>query len=308
MEISATLSLRVLRTVGLLVAAVLPFSVIPVASGAPTAPSVTAVGSGPCSKAEAIAAVKRLGLSDVSATYPVHKVLCGAFTGAGSQTMVASISGPDNVGMIYWAIFRWSGIDWRLLMKQRQAAVLTAAESDIRETVSIYREGDPRCCPSGGTKARLWDWNGVRFTAGSWKQVPPATPAPPVGGAATNGFFKTPSSNILCSYANSTGAASVGCVVKSGLKPPPPRRGPECSPGLVVGLGATGRVHTEGSECPGEDAPETPYVGADVARVLGYGKTWSGGGIHCTSAVTGLTCRNRRGHGFFLSRDKWRAF
>ena len=57
----------------------------------------------------------------------------------------------------------------------------------------------------------------------------------------------------------------------------------------------------------GEDAPETPYVGSGIAKVLGYGKTWSGGGIRCTSAETGLTCRNKSGHGFFLSREHWRS-
>ena len=40
-----------------------------------------------------------------------------------------------------------------------------------------------------------------------------------------------------------------------------------------------------------------------VARVLAYGTTWAGGGLRCTSAETGLTCRNRSGHGFFLSRE-----
>jgi Family of unknown function (DUF6636) len=43
-------------------------------------------------------------------------------------------------------------------------------------------------------------------------------------------------------------------------------------------------------------------------RVLGYGTTWSGGGLRCTSAVNGLICRNKSGHGFFLSRERWRAF
>ena len=46
--------------------------------------------------------------------------------------MVASISGQDNVGMLDWAVFRWSGSDWQFLMKQRQAAILSAAGSDIR--------------------------------------------------------------------------------------------------------------------------------------------------------------------------------
>ena len=75
-------------------------------------------------------------------------------------------------------------------MKRHQAAVLTAAGSDIRETVSIYRAGDPRCCPSGGKKARIWRWNGTRLVAGPWRQVTP--------GAATSGYFKTPSGNIVC--------------------------------------------------------------------------------------------------------------
>ena len=98
--------------------------------------------------------------------YPVWKVLCGAFTGAGGQTMVVSINGPDNVGMLYWAVFGWSGTDWQFVMKQRRAAVLTAGGSDIRETVAIYRAGDPRCCASGGTKTRVWHWNGSRLVGG----------------------------------------------------------------------------------------------------------------------------------------------
>ena len=54
---------------------------------------------------------------------------------------------------------------------------ITAAGPDLRETVSIMREGDSHCCPTGGTKARLWHWNGTRFTPGPWKQVTPGDPA-----------------------------------------------------------------------------------------------------------------------------------
>ena len=60
-------------------------------STAGTGPSgashVTSTVLGQCSTAEAIDAVKRLGSSDASATYPVYKVLCGAFAGAaGART------------------------------------------------------------------------------------------------------------------------------------------------------------------------------------------------------------------------------
>jgi hypothetical protein len=269
---------------------------------------ITSSASGRCSKAEAIEAVRRLGLRDVSATYPVYKVLCGPFAGAGSRVMVASISGDGNIGMLYWAVFRWSGSKWQLLMKQRQAAILTAAGSDIRESVSIYRVGDPRCCPSGGTKARTWHWNGSRFVASAWKEKTPGAPA--TTGTFKYGYFKTPSGNIQCDYGYGGQAqAYVRCGIKSGLKPAPPSRGAGCIQAPWVSLGVTGRVRVGPSTCPGEDAPDAgPFAGAGVGRVLGYGKTWSGGGLRCTSAITGLTCRNKSGHGFFLSREHWRAF
>ena len=44
------------------------------------------------------------------------------------------------------------------------------------------------------------------------------------------------------------------------------------------------------------------------APVLAYGSTWSLAGLSCASRATGLTCRNRDGHGFFLSRASWRVF
>jgi len=239
----------------------------------------------------------------------VWKVLCGAFAGAGSKTMVVSINGDSNSGMLYWAVFRWSGSEWQLLMKQRHAAILTAAESDIRETWSIYRSDDPRCCPSGGTKARIWQWNGSSFTASAWKQATPGTSSAPTGGAIKYGFFKTPSGNIECDYVYGGSAqAFVRCGIRSGLKPPIPRPAAGCGVdseyvGNRVFLGATGRTQEE--PCAGDAGP---FARGPSVKVLGYGKSWSGGGLRCASALTGLTCRNKSGHGFFLSRERWRAF
>ena len=62
-----------------------------------------------------------------------------------------------------------------------------------RETVSIYRDGDPRCCPSGGTKTRVWHWNGSRFVAGPSKHMTSGE-----GGAQTPLRFDSPSRNINC--------------------------------------------------------------------------------------------------------------
>jgi hypothetical protein len=119
------------------------------------------------------------------------------------------------------------------------------------------------------------------------------------------GAFKTLSGNIVCGYAiGSDGSASMECGIKSGLEPPP--RPIHCQAGdpndKRVSLTATGRAVPV--LCAGDPGP---FLVEAKARVLGYGRTWSAGGISCTSATAGLTCRNRAGHGFFLSRERWRT-
>jgi hypothetical protein len=39
-----------------------------------------------------------------------------------------------------------------------------------------------------------------------------------------------------------------------------------------------------------------------------YGTTWKHGAFSCASERTGVTCRNRTGHGVFISRASWRAW
>jgi hypothetical protein len=39
-----------------------------------------------------------------------------------------------------------------------------------------------------------------------------------------------------------------------------------------------------------------------------YGTTWRHGAFSCDSGRTGVTCRNRTGHGLFISRASWRAW
>jgi len=41
---------------------------------------------------------------------------------------------------------------------------------------------------------------------------------------------------------------------------------------------------------------------------LQYGGTWRQGAFTCSSRVTGVTCRNRNGHGLFISSLTWRAW
>ena len=120
------------------------------------------------------------------------------------------------------------------------------------------------------------------------------------------GAFKTPSGNIVCGWGVAPlGRASIECGIKSGLKPAP--KPIHCDAGdptdKRVSLLETGRATPV--RCAGDPGP---FVSEAGAKVLRYGTTWSVGGLSCASQVTGLTCRNRAGHGFFLSRDRWRSF
>jgi hypothetical protein len=122
------------------------------------------------------------------------------------------------------------------------------------------------------------------------------------------GSFKTPSRNIVCGYSiDQHGKASMECGIKSGLKPPPPRI--HCDAGdpsdKRIGLTETGRARPV--LCAGDPGPLLPQIEAK-AVVLRYGTKIRIAGITCSSAITGLTCKNRSGHGFFMSRQSWRLF
>jgi hypothetical protein len=108
--------------------------------------------------------------------------------------------------------------------------------------------------------------------------------------------FHTPSGNINCGYVT-FGRPFLRCDISSGLRPPPRRH---CDVDWVgLDLSATGRG---APDCAGDT-----IIGPH-SRALAYGTKWARGGFVCSSARTGLTCRNRSGHGFFLSRQRWRVF
>lgn len=111
--------------------------------------------------------------------------------------------------------------------------------------------------------------------------------------------FQTPSRNIYCGYYAPQGAfpATLRCDVLSGLKPAPRRT---CELDWTgIALSATGRA---AAECAGDT------VADQRLPVLRYGSTWRRGRFTCVSRRSGLTCRNRSGRGFFLSRGAWRVF
>ncbi len=109
--------------------------------------------------------------------------------------------------------------------------------------------------------------------------------------------FQTPSRNIGCGSLRVGERTYLRCDIRSGLRPQPRWRCRLDWTGLAVET--RGRA---AAVCAGDT------VAARRAPVLAYGRTWSRRGITCASRTSGLTCRNRSGHGFFLSRERWRLF
>ena len=110
--------------------------------------------------------------------------------------------------------------------------------------------------------------------------------------------FQTPSGNIGCMADDEEGWALRCDIQEREWKSPP--RDPDCDLdwGSGLDLGATGRAHWI---CAGDTVLRQ-------GAVLGYGSTWRAGPFTCTSERTGVTCRNRAQHGFFLSRASYRLF
>lgn len=268
-----------------------------------------------CSEHAAIAAATPLGLvGDPGIDHPVS-VVCGAFLGPGSQAMVVTFNRGTCLPNFGWAVFRDADGTWKLLdppgdVQHVVYPPLRAVGNDIREEWNVFRSGDAMCFPTGGSRVRLWHWDGTRLVAGPSRQGQPPSgrPRPSV----RIGAFVTPSRNIVCQHI--TGAAtrpksSVYCGIKSGLKPRPRPR-PCHGDGDPVHdrVGLFGRGRAFAPVCAGDAGPFSVLHSGQHVSVLRYGKRWRGGGLTCRSAFKGLTCRNRGGHGFFLSRARWRRF
>ena len=121
-----------------------------------------------CSVATATQLVEQYRLNHFDLPNPVRQLLCGSFMGPGSEAMAITIGAPTCWPIQHWAILGFRDGAWRLLETVPAYLIppLTAVGNDIREETAVQRSGDARCFPSGGTRARLWHWDGTRFVAG----------------------------------------------------------------------------------------------------------------------------------------------
>src|ERR1044072_5186872 len=119
--------------------------------------------------------------------------------------------------------------------------------------------------------------------------------APAAPAATTFRFFHSPSRNIDCVIS----ADEARCDLRAhSFRAPPRPKSCDLEWGSVVAVGKASR--RGGFACVGDTARDPK------ATTLPYGKTIRAGGMRCTSRTDGMRCANRRGHGFLVSRSKYR--
>lgn len=106
--------------------------------------------------------------------------------------------------------------------------------------------------------------------------------------------FRTPSTNIYCN--GSMEGGDISCTIVERSSGPAAPRPASCTGnwGHTFSLDRNGPARIE---CNAHNLRPSRY-----SSVAEYGTTLQLGENTCQSESTGLTCRNARGHGFFLSR------
>lgn len=111
--------------------------------------------------------------------------------------------------------------------------------------------------------------------------------------------FKAPGGLISCaiSVPSRYSDSLVRCDIRTGLNPHVRR-----PKGCHYDFGSTLELRGTGKAFPGcvSDAI------SPVKQTLAYGSSLRRGPFICSSARAGLTCRNKQGHGFFMSKTRWK--
>jgi hypothetical protein len=113
--------------------------------------------------------------------------------------------------------------------------------------------------------------------------------------------FHAPSGNIHCGLYVSAESTGVRCDVYEMTA----RSYNQAPAGCEFDWGNSFAVDVTGK---GYLACVSDAVADETGLELGYGQEVSLGGITCTSAKTGMTCKNEGGHGFSVARARQKLF
>ena len=254
-------------------------------------PDVAAKGAVQCSRVAAKAVIhEHPGLHP---WYPLSErpgqVLCGSLLGRGGNAMAVSFAAATCGGSSGWAAFRRHAGHWNLVWRYHNGQrSIAKVGSQIRETLNILRPTDPRCMPTGGTKSRLWTWNGRKFVHGKWdsRYVNPEE-------------FSSPDRLVTCFLGTDyIGGAPAACFA----------RGTRLSGSdYNAWIKASGEITL--CNVPEPSLSESCFVNwVDDLPVLGFGQSSKLNGVRCISATDGITCRKMsgagKGRGFRINRNE----
>ena len=117
--------------------------------------------------------------------------------------------------------------------------------------------------------------------------------------------FRMPSNQIHCMIVTNEGNSEpngINCEINQTFVRTPVRpRPPDCEYDW-------GHSFELGNDSNADLACVSDSVRSDDSPVLTYGSSIKAGKIVCSSEESGLTCKNARGHGFFLSRRGQKIF
>ncbi|HEY3018307.1 MAG TPA: DUF6636 domain-containing protein [Gaiellaceae bacterium] len=221
----------------------------------------------------------RLHVSDVDA---------GAWRPKLALNWVIASKGETYRRVAFFARGKYLGTDYDFGNIGQLGQLGPRSGNEVEFAMTLFRGQDRRCCPTGRTIDVRFRWDGTRLVE--------TRPLLREGAEPAEGL-QLPSRNIGCIFGRSP--RYVRCDVRSGLKPAPPRPA-GCDLDWAYGLQMTA-VSKPKTFCAGDTA-------LTQGPILAYGATLRIEGFTCLSRRAGLRCTNRAGHGFFLSRQRWRVF
>jgi hypothetical protein len=116
------------------------------------------------------------------------------------------------------------------------------------------------------------------------------------GGAEGFDGFWSPTRNLHCFGSFNGPRADLRCeVYKHDWAAPAGSCGPRRT--AIFAMSGTGKPSPF---CPNDSVPQH--------RTLRYGGTWKLGPFTCTMRRSGVTCKNARGRGWFLSRQQYQLY
>jgi hypothetical protein len=154
--------------------------VMAVACAALTALPGRAGAQGGCTDDDVFQAAEQAGR--VNARDQLSGGACGAFFGPGSRAMAVRLVAQQCDPNFIWTVLRFEDGTWRHVDgpwdHTGRIIGISAVGDDIREEQPIFRRADNGCKPTGGSRARLWHWDGTRLAPGPFTRARAADPKP----------------------------------------------------------------------------------------------------------------------------------